>query len=47
MSPKLSHSKNLRHWIALGSGLALGWLLMHLLVTNWSSLKALLPDLDK
>lgn len=41
MPAKMTVPKSLRPWLAAGAGMALGWLLMHLLVTNWSSLKAL------
>lgn len=41
MPAKTTARKSIIPWIAAGAGVVLGWLLMHLLVTNWSSLKAL------
>lgn len=41
MTLKLTIPQSLQPEIAAVAGGTLGWLLMHLLVTNWSSLKAL------
>lgn len=41
MTSKMTAVKPLLPWIALCSGLFLGWLLMHLIATNWNSLKAM------
>lgn len=41
MPQKLTILTSLQLWITAGAGGAFGWLLIHLLATNWSNLKAL------
>lgn len=33
---------DIKQWIALVAGLACGWFVIHLIVTNWGNIKALI-----